>query len=223
MKSIYQQAMGADFERLHPKIQERFGLTSETGTAHIGRGTMSRLWHGPWWTYPFLLLGTFRRIMFPEQGTDVPFTIRNYVYRDPLGRETVTWIRDFGTRHPRRFDAYMIFSEERQLVVDYMGSHQHLAVDLDLSVDPKGGMRIRSGEQRFYEGPLAFRFPMLLSGYAEVCEWFDDETERFQIEVRVSNHRLGPLFGYRGSFDVEEVPSEPVPAELLPLRVERRE
>ncbi|CAN5591578.1 DUF4166 domain-containing protein [soil metagenome] len=223
MKSIYQHALGADFERLHPKIQERFGITSEEGIAHIGRGTMSRLWHGPWWTYPFLLLGTFRRIMFPEQGENVPFTIRNYVYRDPFGRETVTWIRDFATRRPRRFDAYMIFSEERNLVVDYMGSHQHLAVDLDLSVDPNGGLRIRSGEQRFYEGTLAFRFPMLFSGYAEVCEWFDDETGRFQIEVNVSNRRLGPLFGYRGSFDMERVLSQPVPEELLPLRVERRE
>jgi hypothetical protein len=52
-----------------------------------------------------------------------------------------------------------------------------------LSVDERGGLRLRSGEQRFYEGPIAFRFPLLFSGVADVHEWFDDATERFGIEV----------------------------------------
>ena len=43
------------------------------------------------------------------------------------------------------------------------GTHQHLAVDIDLSVDPRGGLRLRSGEQRFYEGIVGFRFPMFFS------------------------------------------------------------
>ncbi|RYG37427.1 DUF4166 domain-containing protein [bacterium] len=223
MSSIYRQALGADFDRLHPKIQERFGLCADSGVAHIGRGTMEKIWHGPAWTLPFLLCGSVRRIMFPEHGENIPFTIRNYPYRDPLGRDTVTWIRDFATRRARRFDAYMVYSETRGRIVDYLGTHQHLAVDLDLSVMPNGGLRIQSGAQRFYEGPIAFSFPMLFSGVAEVCEWFDDETGRFQIEVNVRNSRLGPLFGYRGSFDVEVVPLERMPADLLPRRVERRE
>jgi hypothetical protein len=56
------------------------------------------------------------------------------------GRETVTWVRtfEFGARR-RRFDATMIYSEERKKVVDYLGTHQHLAVDIDLSVAPNGG------------------------------------------------------------------------------------
>ena len=223
MSSIYRRAMGAEFDRLHPKIQERFGFSAEDGIASIGRGTMARIWHGPFYTYPFLLIGTFRRIMFPERGTDVPFTIRNYAYRDPLGRETVTWIRDFATRTPRRFDAYMVYGEERELVVDYLGTHQHLAVDLDLSVLPNGGLRLVSGEQRFYEGPVAFRFPMLFSGVAEVREWFDDAIGRYRIEVVVTNRLFGRLFGYSGAFDAETVRVDAVPEDVLPRRVERRE
>jgi hypothetical protein len=65
----------------------------------------------------------------------------------------------------------MIYAESRARIVDYLGTHQHLAVDLELSVDERGGMRIRSGEQRFYEGPVAFTFPLLFSGVATVCEW----------------------------------------------------
>jgi len=225
MTSIYQEVLGADFARLHPRIQQRFGFSSASGVAAIGTGMMEVLWHGPAWTLPFLYLGSWRRIMFPEQGREIPFTIRNYAYRDGFGRETVTWVRNFRTRRERRFDAYMIHSRERGCIVDYMGSHQHLAVDIELSVDERGGLRLRSGEQRFHEGPVSFRFPLALSGVADVCEWFDDESGRFRISVDVRNRRCGPLFGYRGSFDVEwrEVRPEAVPREVKPVREERRE
>ena len=223
MNSIYRRALGEQFDRLHPKIQERFGFSSKDGICSIGRGVMHELWHGPFYTYPFLILGSTRRIMFPDRGTDIPFTIRNYAYKDSLGRETVTWIRDFETRHPRRFDAYMIYSETRGRIVDYLGTHQHLAVDLELSVMENGGLRLRSGAQRFYEGPIAFAFPMLFSGVAEVSEWFDDDLGKFRIEVVVSNKTWRRLFGYSGTFDVEMAPVTAVPADILPRRAERRE
>jgi hypothetical protein len=224
-ESIYQRALGADFGRLHPQIQRRFGFGSSDGLMAIGTGVMERVWHGRPYTLPFLLVGTWRRIMFPEHGRNVPFTIENYAYRDPLGRETVTWLRTFRTRRVRRFDAYMIFSEQRGRIVDYLGSHQHLAVDIDLGVDERGGLHLRSGEQRFYEGPAAFRFPLIFSGVADVHEWYDDEAQQFRIEVRVSNSRWGPLFGYRGHFQVEwqAVGAQELPVHIYPQRVESRE
>lgn len=185
---------------------------------------MEKVWRGSFYTLPFLCVGTWRNIMFPEHGRDVPFEIENWAYRDSLNRQTVIWLRTFHTRRTRRFDAYMIYSEARGRIVDYLGTHQHLAVDLDLAVDERGGLRLRSGEQRFYEGPLAFRFPMFFSGVADVCEWFDDSTGRYQIQVDVANRIWGPLFGYRGSFDVEwiEAPNGP-PESIRPKREERRE
>ena len=222
MKSIYEEAMGSDFYKLHPRIQERFGLHSQSGYALRGTGTMDSLWHGPLYTLPFLYIGTWRSIMFPERGRDVPFTIENYAYRDPLGRETVTWVRTFQAARRRRFDAYMIWSEQRKCIVDYLGNHQHLAVDLEMRVAENGGMHIRSTEQRFYEGPVAFRFAMLFSGVADVCEWYDDAADCFRIRVSVSNPRWGMLFGYSGSFQCERVPPEP-PEAILPRRVESRE
>jgi hypothetical protein len=225
MSSIYQQALGSDFARLHPQIQRRFGFNSADRTAAIGRGVMERLWHGAVYTLPFLCVGSFRRIMFPEQGTNVPFTIENYAYRDPLERETVTWIRTFETRRRRRFDAYMIYSAERGRIVDYLGTHQHLAVDIDLSVDERGGLRLRSGAQRFYEGPVAFTFPLFFSGVADVCEWYDDRENHFRIDVTVTNRTWGPLFGYSGRFDVEWLPMDraKIPEHIFPRRTERRE
>ena len=225
MISIYQRALGSDFYQLHPEIQRRFSLTSSRGLAAIGTGTMDRIWHGAPYTVPFLYVGTWRRIMFPEHGTNVPFTIENYAYTDSLGRETVTWVRTFDTHKRRRFDAYMIYSEERGCVVDYLGTHQHLAVDIDLSVDANGGLKLRSGSQRFYEGRLAFEFPLLFSGTAEVCEWYDDEHQCFRIDVSVTNRSWGKLFGYSGRFTVEWFPvaQGEVPQTLLPRRTEGRE
>ena len=222
MPSIYELALGEDFKRLHPMIQRRFSLSSESGIAAIGRGVMEELWHGAIYTLPFLYVGAWRSIMFPEQGRNIPFSIRNFAYRDKLGRETVTWIRTFDTANgaapQRRFDAYMIYSQQRGRIVDYLGTHQHLAVDIEISVAANGGIALRSGEQRFYEGLLGFRFPLAFSGIAEVCEWFDDA-----IEVNVRNRIWGPLFGYRGSFDVEWLSGPTLPSDLLPKRVEPRE
>lgn len=224
MKSIYQRVLGEDFKRLHPRIQERFSLVSGDRRAAIGRGTMDDVWHGRFYTLPFLYAGAWRNIMFPERGRGVPFQIENWAYRDSFGRETVTWLRTFHTNRIRRFDAYMIWSEQRRGIVDYLGTHQHLAVDLHLSIDRRGGLRIRSGQQRFYEGPIAFRFPLLFSGVADVCEWFDDAEERYRIEVKVANRTWGPLFGYRGAFDVDWVEApDGAPAAALPRREERRE
>jgi hypothetical protein len=222
--SIYQKALGAEFARLHPRIQERFGFSSGDGIASIGTGIMEELWHGRFFTLPFLYVGTWRRIMFPERGRNVPFTIANYAYRDSFGRDTVTWLRTFQTRKTRRFDAYMIYSEQRGKVVDYLGTHQHLAVDLNLSVDDRGGLKLTSGPLRFYEGPIGFRFPQFFAGVAEVCEWYDDAAQKYRIDVSVINEVWGPLFGYSGAFDVEwkKVLPDELP-DIKPKREERRE
>jgi Domain of unknown function (DUF4166) len=226
MTSIYRQVLGADFDRLHPRMQWRFGCSSMDETCQIGTGVMDEVWRGPWWTLPFLLLGSVRRVLFPSRGKRVPFTIANYAYIDRFGRETVTWARRFHfPRRTRAFDATMIFSKRRDAIVDYLGTHQHLAVDLHCWVDDEGAMCIRSGEQRFYEGPVAFRFPLIFSGVADVREWWDEVAACFRIEVHVANELLGPLFGYRGSFTVEEhpCPAGDVPAEVRPFREEHRE
>ncbi|MSP39179.1 MAG: DUF4166 domain-containing protein [Deltaproteobacteria bacterium] len=225
MTSIYQRVLGSDFARLHPAIQRRFGFTTSDNIASIGRGVMEEVWKGRFYTIPFLYVGTWRRIMFPETGRNIPFTIENYAFVDQFGRETVSWIRTFQSRRTRRFDAYMIYSEARGRIVDYLGSHEHLAVDIDLSVDEAGGLRLRSGAQRFYEGPISFNFPLFFSGIADVREWYDEKTQRFRIVVNVQNKTWGPLFGYHGSFDVEwrKVADGALPGHILPSRQERRE
>ena len=222
MTSIFESALGEDFTRLHPMMQKRFGVGLESGYACVGTGVMSRIRRGPWWVVPFLHIGKLRNILIPDTGENVPFTIENYPYLDPFGRETVTFVREYQVRRrPSRFDATMILSNGR--VVDYLGTHQHLAVDLGLSVADDGSLVLVSEAQRFYEGRLvAFRFPLLFSGRALLREGFDDEAGVYRISMEVRNPVFGFLFGYEGEFTAEFPAATDAPQRLKPVRHEAR-
>ncbi|GAA4205730.1 DUF4166 domain-containing protein [Microbispora amethystogenes] len=224
MTSIFERTLGADFARLHPQLRRRFGVSVTGGRACVGTGTMDHIWHAAF-TRPFLALGTWRNILVPEKGRRVPFTIENYPYVDSHGRETVTFVRTFDLpRRRRRFDATMVYDHERRGIVDYLGSHQHLAVDLDMEVDEHGGLVIRSGEFRLHEGLVSCRLPDSMTGTAVVRESYDDDAGLFRVGVTVSNAKLGPLFGYWGTFRARyvDVVEHGVPATVKPRREEAR-
>jgi hypothetical protein len=223
--SIFRRVMGADFGRLHPELRRRFSVGLESGEVCVGTGVMDRIWHGPGFVRPFLALGATRNILVPKEGRNVPFVIENVPYADSFGRETVTFVRTFQLPDgPRRFDAQMVTAPEGDRILDYLGTHQHLASDLHLAAGEKGELIIRSGEHRFREGPLDVRVPELVGGEAEVRETFDDDTGRFRIRVRVVNRYFGPLFGYDGSFTAAytDVARHGVRAGLRPVREEAR-
>jgi hypothetical protein len=225
MTSIFRTVMGADFDRLHPRLQRRFSVGLASGEACTGRGVMSRIWHGGAFVKPFLALGATRNILVPRTGRDVPFTIENVPYADTFGRETVTFVRTFRLPgRPRRFDAQMVLSPKGDRVLDYLGTHQHLASELHLSAEPDGSLLIRSGEHRFREGPVDVRVPALIGATAEVRESYDDAAGLFRIRVRVVNDHFGPLFGYEGAFTVTytDIRTCGVRPGLRPVREESR-
>lgn len=229
MTSIFERALGADFGRLHPQLQRRFGFSSSDGIACIGYGWMDQVWHRSGLTWPFLALGAKRHILVRGQGRHVPFAIENYAYLDRFGRETVTFARTFwfgsGTFGSGRFgsgeqhwDATMVYHPQRAGIVDYLGTHQHLAVGLHLSVDQEGSLMITSGWQRIHEAGLRLPVPPVATGTASLRESYDDEAGLFRIEVSVANHRFGPLLHYQGSFIVTYQDSVAVPSTCRPVR-----
>ncbi|MER1995899.1 MAG: DUF4166 domain-containing protein [Arthrobacter sp.] len=226
-QSVFARAMGDDFHRLHPMLQRRFAVDPVAGYACVGRGVFSEVRRGAWWTVPFLKFGAFRNILFPERGRNVPFTIENYPYMDSFGRTTVTFTRTLELRpgRPRRFDASMVFSARRGTVVDYLGTHQHLATDLELNVREDGSLHLHTEALRFHEGPVSFTVPRFLTGMADLYEAYDDEREVYTIQLQVRNPVFGFLFGYRGEFTCTfpAVPATEVPARLKPVRVELRD
>jgi hypothetical protein len=227
MTSIFEQALGADFQRLHPMLQRRFGVDVDAGYACVGQGTFAEVRRGAWWTVPFLRLGAFRNILFPDRGKDIPFSIENYPYIDSFGRKTVTFVRtlEVNPGKTRRFDATMIYSPETGGIIDYLGTHQHLATGLTLQVLDDGSLHLRSTGQRFYEGFIGFRFPPALTGTAELYESYDDLRQVFTIQMQVRNPVFGFLFGYRGEFTCAFPPvqGDGTPSHLKPVREEKRQ
>ncbi|MES9524594.1 DUF4166 domain-containing protein [Streptomyces capoamus] len=225
MTSIFETAMGPGFHRLHPALRRRFSVGLAGGEACTGRGVMDRIWHGPAFVRPFLALGATRNILVPRAGRNIPFVIENVPYADTFGRETVSFVRTFDLPgRARRFDAQMVLDPRGDRVLDYLGTHQHLASELHFHAEPDGSLLIRSGEHRFREGPVDVRVPELVGATAEVRESYDDAAGRFRIRVRVVNRWFGPLFGYEGSFTASytDVRGRGVRPGLRPVREEAR-
>ncbi|MBL1077097.1 DUF4166 domain-containing protein [Nocardia sp. 2] len=225
MTAIFRTVMGADFDRLHPELQRRFSVGLDSNTACTGTGVMHRVWRGRF-TKPFLALGATRNILLSRSGTEIPFTIENVPYRDTFGRETVSFVRTFlFPSGVQRFDAQMVLDPRGDRVLDYLGTHQHLASELHPVAEPDGSLLIRSGDLHFREGPVDFRMPDALHARAEVRESFDDATGRFRIRVTVTSPVLGPVFGYEGSFTARyfDADTHGVRAGLRPVREEARQ
>lgn len=223
MTSIYRRALGDEFDDLHPEIRRHYGLQSGDGIAFVGRGEMEEVRRGSWYTVPALAIGTRRNLLFPEHGSNVSFVLRNYAYRDTFDREAVSWLREFRLPTTRRFDAVMVYSEGRGAVIDYLGTHGDLATDLHLTVMENGGIHIQSTAMRVFAGPVRVPLPQVLSGTADVQEWYDEDEDRFRVSVSVRNPLMGELFGYSGWFELEEKPIEEIPPEGKPVREEKRE
>jgi hypothetical protein len=224
--SIVHRALGRDFQRLHPKIQEQYGISSQSNAAYVGAGVMDEVWHGRLYVVPFLYVGSRRRILFPETGCNIPFEIRNYAYLDRFGRETVTWKRSFSfPSKQREFDEFFVFSESRGTPILYAGTHQHLSVDLHFGVDDDGSMIVTTGNQRLFVGPFTIPFPRFLSGDAYVRESFNDALARFEVDVSIANPFWGEILGYKGSFDLKRISctADEIPDGTVPIREIRRE
>ncbi|MDQ1690883.1 MAG: hypothetical protein QOD87_991, partial [Pseudonocardiales bacterium] len=73
--------------------------------------------------------------------------------------------------------------------------------------------------QRIYQGRLGLKLSGALAAKAEVVETFDGETERFTITVDIAAAGRR-LFGYRGWFQLTEVPltAEGIPHGIRPDR-----
>ncbi len=213
MASIIEKALGSEFSKLHPQIQARYVFSSSDSQCAVGIGTMDKIWSGSRLYWPFLAIGSLRNIMSPELGENIPFRIESWAYKDSLGRETLSLNRIFEFPKPRLFDEYVVEAADSPHLLIYVGSHQHLAVELFVSVSNRGGLNLRSGRQRMFTRFGSVRFPLLLSAEASIHEFYDDVTRRFRIEAKVCNRLLGDVFCATGSFSnsIESVPPDGVP------------
>lgn len=199
--SIYRTALGEDFNRLQPQLQEYFSLVPGSGSFGIGTGVFDVAGCPQPWLRPLLRLASGEEAFFPEYGTDVPFRIENHAHLDPFGRSSLTARREIHFPGVTR-----IFSDTTSLdpqlgLLDYVGAYRRLVTDLELSVTSEGYLRGVSQASRALLGPLRLPLPEPLDAKAYAEQRWDEAAGKFRIQVRVLQPLIGTVLVYAGAFD----------------------
>ncbi|QUW23142.1 DUF4166 domain-containing protein [Sporosarcina sp. Marseille-Q4063] len=201
--SIFKKVMGNDFSRLHPMLQKRYNLPE--GTIFKASGIMNEIKGGPKWLSPLFRIGTKWKLLFPERGKSIPFSITNTSYITEDGESHVHWQRIFYFGNQKRyFNALMSLDEKRVVIKDYLGEPHVVYADLAFTVTAKGHLKITSLNQRLVLGKLEIPLPKLFQGLATVTEKYVDELGCYQITVHVENPLIGTVFSYEGKFYADE-------------------
>jgi hypothetical protein len=202
--SIYKKVLGDQFHQLHPKLQERYEIID--GMPFKGTGMMRTIKGGPKWLFPLFQVGVRWKLLFPEHGKDIPFTIVNSSLIGENGEEQIHWERVFYFGRKRRyFNALMSLDLERNVIKDYLGEPSLVYSDLSLSVCPEGHLRIESRRQRLVIGRVEIPLPRVFQGLASVTEKYLEESGVFYIKVKVRNALVGTVFSYEGEFTGDDI------------------
>ena len=196
---IYETLLAQDFQRLHPKLQERYRLP--IGEPFLAHGTMHVIQSGPRYLRPMYHVFTKNRFLFPEAGEMIPFTISNACYINGHGEAKVYWKRTFYfPQATRQFNATMTVDLAQKVVKDYLGDPALFYSDLSFNVTQEGFLLIRSKEQRVVVGSRELTLPRRLTGRVVVIEGYDDERDVYTIHVSIHNDVFGRMMMYAGQF-----------------------
>jgi hypothetical protein len=204
---IYQQALGADFNRLQPELRDYFSLVPGSGQYGIGEGVFDVVGCRQRWLSPLLRLTSGEEAFFPEYGESIPFRIENHAHQDPFGRSSLTARREI--RFPGRTRIFQDTTsvtdmESGPRLVDYVGRYRRVVTDLNLSATAEGRLRGVSDASRLFIGPLRLALPAALDAKAYAEQWWDASAGmdgKHRIQVKVIQPQLGLVLVYAGSFD----------------------
>lgn len=200
MDSVYRQVLGPAFLRLQPQLQQYFGLTADSSRFGEGTGVFIRAGCPRPWLRPLLGLVPVSNAFFPEYGSSVPFSIRNYAHRDPWGRQALTAVRSFDFPARRRIFEDSTVLTGPGILTDYLGRRRNLATDLRLRVSEDGHLHMNSPRSRLFLGPLRVPLPDFAGADAQVEQWWDPQQQQFRIRTRVIQRQVGTVFEYDGAF-----------------------
>ena len=225
---IYQLALGEEFSRLTPQLQEYFSLAAGSGSYGIGEGIFDVVGCRQKWLRPLLALTRSEEAFFPEYGEGIPFRIENHAHLDPFGRPALTARREIyfpsGTRlfHDTTSAILSGPNHRKARLVDHVGRYRRLVTDLDVSVTQEGRLRGVSKASRLFLGPLRIPLPQALDARAYAEQWWDSAERKHRIQVKVIQPQIGLVLVYAGRFDYRLAPYLPgaAPGTSLPRYAE---
>jgi uncharacterized protein len=195
--------LGGAVEDLPGVLRDQYLVRPTDDYRVVLEGTMDRIWHQPFWLWPFLRLLAIFDILFPEQGNHIEASMMVEGRHDKQGRGTQTWHRTFQFRKPRRFDATMAFDLRRARVVEWMGPFNVLEVVWNVTFEPPATIRIETEGIRVGMGRGRMVLPRWASVEVRVSETaLLGGSEAIAVDLAVRQLWLGEIFGYTGRFQV---------------------
>jgi len=196
-ESVYQRVLGSRAAELHPSLHAYFSLPPE---GQVGRGSgvyevagSRHRWARPLWAWL-----AWRRVLFPELGHDIPFSVVNTPTAD--GRLDARRVFEFSKRTRAMEDTMSVVDGRLH---DRLGRRRGLEVELALDV-VDGSLRMVSGRLWLHLGPLRLRMPRLAT-VALIESHVPPARSRVRgarqrVDVRITAPLLGEVFRYAGEF-----------------------
>ena len=187
MKSLMQQALGADWDKLPPALQAhyRFGTTTDTGSMDIEYPRFMQ----PVWSI-LRLLGA----LVDRQGKSVTTIVEKRVVGErQVWQRTIT----YPDGQIVRFDSFWVAAGNAEVI-------EFVNPVLGLQMAPYVvGEKLHYRGVRFIAklGPVSIPIPeWLVLGHATIIEEALDDTH-FAMDFRLTHPLFGELFRYSGKFE----------------------
>jgi len=186
--SVWQRALGDDYELLSPGLRDYFARPPE-GTVGRGSGRYEVAGSSRRWLRPVLVVLAWRRILFPEFGHGIPFTVTN----TPAGAALRGWRTfDFPSR-PRVMQDEMRIVDDR--LHDFLGRRGELEAQLELEV-VDGALRLHTERLWLNLGRVRLALPRLAR-----IRLVEESVENGQrVSAVLSSPVIGDWFEYTGEF-----------------------
>uniref|UniRef100_UPI003D8E1311 DUF4166 domain-containing protein n=1 Tax=Gordonia sp. B7-2 TaxID=3420932 RepID=UPI003D8E1311 len=214
MTPVFMQALGSDFDRLHPNLAWRYSIDSTSGVALGGHGIYESVYINSALTSPVIRYYGNRAALPSRSSRMVPFTEEHYCYRDELGRECLAMLRTFEySSGSRKLNSVKVPATSG--IVDFFGDGPELLYPVELSVNSRGDLLLESGPLRWLgKGPkLGMRG--LFGAQMRYMEGWDERNDRFRCDATVRNPVIGEIMHFRGWFttadrlcSLQEIPDE---------------
>lgn len=190
--SVWERAFGDELATLSPGLRTYFALPPASMIGH-GTGVYTEAGSRVRWLWPVLAFLAWRRILFPEHGRDVPFTVVN----TPTPEGTLRAVRTFAfaARTRTMVDEMRIVDGHLH---DFLGRRGGLEARLAATVDD-GMLRLTTTRLWLHLGPV--RLPLPNVARIALTERTLDDGQH--VDVALRSPLVGEWFVYRGSFTYE--------------------
>ena len=187
-------------------FKEQFLMPANAPYYIMLEGQMSKVWHRPKWFKPFLWILSWFDLLFPETGNNISASMSIIGGYNQIGEPYHVWNRTFSFPTKRRFNAIMEFNSTANCVVERLGPLGLLEMHWNIHFKSPNTLEIVTSGCYVRIGKRNYPLPKLTFPTVQAVETLiDEEQNKIHINLTVSHTKLGQIFGYEGTFQIQRI------------------